>query len=80
MTLWLGGKQRQSQFERRTLTGGALNPNRPAMRFGDPARNGQTQSHPAKFSRACFVGAIETIKDVGQVFGGNSNSSVSKFR
>src|SRR5215469_5032842 len=76
----LGLKNRQTDVKDRTTTRRTLNSDRTVVCLCHPSRDRQTQSDAAKFARPRFVGAVEPIKNVGQIFCRNSDSGVSKFR
>ncbi len=68
------GHQGQSDGEDRPFAHLAGDGDVPAVRFGQPAGNGQAQAGATLCARTGLVHAVEAIEDVRQVFGGDANA------
>src|SRR5215831_18950572 len=72
-------KKRQTHTKDRPRTRSTLNFDRTSMRFGNPPRDREAQSNTAILSRPGFVGTVEAIKYIRQIFCANANSGIPKL-
>src|ERR1700676_1769459 len=60
-----------------TLTQSAMYLDRSAHLLHCMFDDGQAKARAAHFARACLIGAIKTLEDARQIFGGNADTSVA---
>src|SRR5215469_8712397 len=72
-------KKRQTHTKDRPRARSTLNLDRTSMRFGNPSGDREAQPNTAILSRPGFVGAVEAIKYIRQIFCANANPGIAKL-